>query len=319
MAARRVPTVGSLGEFGLIDQIARLARGLPARDVVLGIGDDAALLRVRAGEDVVVSTDARVAGVHFRFDQESPAGIGRRAFAAAVSDLAAMGARPLGVLLSVATPPALSRAALLGIVRGLVAGARAARCPLVGGNVTRGSELSLTLSVVGAVPRGRALRRDRARPGDRVFVTGTLGRTALERALGRVRWTPPLRLAVGRRLTTLRGIGACIDLSDGLRADLEHVCRASGVSATIAVGAVPRPPRFATACARAGLDPAQALLAGGEDYELLFTLRPGRGVVRGLGAPVREIGVIGPRGRGPLVRVADAPRAGRSARGWRHF
>ena len=266
--------VGDLGEFGLIERIERLAREVQGRDVVLGIGDDAAILRPRPREDVVVTTDAARAGIHFRFDQETPRTAGARAAAAALSDLAAMGARPLGATLALDVPPRAPLREVLGLVRGLLGVCAAAGCPLVGGNVSRGRELGLTTTAVGAVRRGAALRRDRARAGDRVWVTGTLGRSALERARGRVRHVPEARLAAGRALARLRGVGACIDVSDGLLADLGHVACASGVRLVL------RPDLAAQLMSRGvsqpaarlglGLRAAPLVLSGGEDYELLI-------------------------------------------------
>jgi thiamine-monophosphate kinase len=306
-----------VGEFGLIERIERLARGSPLpRSVVIGIGDDAAVLRPRPGEDVVLSTDAAVEGVHFRWDVQSPRVVGRRALVAALSDLAAMGARPLGFTCALAAPPSLVVRRVDGLASGLLQEAARHGCPLVGGNVTRARETSLTLAVVGAVPRGRALTRRGARPGDRVCVTGRLGAAALEverarRGLARIRHVATPRLSAGRKLLSLRGIGACIDLSDGLEADLDHLLEPVGLGAEIDPARVPTPPRFAAACARLGLDPEALALAGGEDYELLFTLRPSAppsaGLARRLGLPVSEIGRV-------TRRRSAAPR-----RGWRHF
>jgi thiamine-monophosphate kinase len=308
--------VSQLGEFGLIERIARMAGRPAGAGVALGIGDDAAILRTRPREEVVVTTDAFVEGVHFRFDQESPGTAGRRAAVGCLSDLAAMGARPLGLLLALALPPRLPAAQVLGFVRGVLVEARRHACPLVGGNVTRARELSATLTALGATPRGRALRRDRGRAGDRLFVTGALGRSALERRQGRVRHVPAPRLAAGRRLARLRGVGACIDLSDGLVADLGQLCRASGLAARIDPARVPRPEGFAAACRRARCDAERLAIAGGEDYELLFSLRrrgpDAAALARRLGLPVTEIGRF-EAGR-PGVRGAPA-----GARGWRHF
>ena len=290
-----------IGEFGLIDRIERAVRRAGRADaVVLGIGDDAALLRVRAGEDLAVSTDAFVEDVHFRFANEAPRAIGRRALAAALSDLAAMGARPIGVVAALAAPPALPVDTAEGIMRGLLDGARRWHAPLVGGNVTRAKQTSLTLTVLGAVRRGHALTRADARPGDRLFVTGTLGGAALAIAKAecgaRVRLAPDPRLAAGQALARIRAVGACIDVSDGLVADLGHLLRASGVGADLDPARVPRPARFAAACARVGADPLRLTLAGGEDYELLFTLRSGAmaasSLRQRLGVAVTEIGTI---------------------------
>ncbi|MBS1104760.1 MAG: thiamine-monophosphate kinase [Deltaproteobacteria bacterium] len=287
--------------------------------MVLGIGDDAALLRLRAGDDLAVSTDALVEDVHFRFASEAPRSIGRRALAAALSDLAAMGARPLAVVAALAAPPTLPLAHAEGIVRGIVDGARRWDAPLVGGNVARAKQTSLTLTVLGAVRRGRALTRAGARPGDRIFVTGTLGGAALAVARAargaRVRIAPEPRLAAGLALARLLGVGACIDVSDGLVADLGHLLRASRVGAQIDPARVPRPAGFAAACRRAGADPERLALAGGEDYELLFTLRSRlapAALQRRLGVRVAEIGAI-TRVRG----LRGLPAAGQT--GWTHF
>jgi thiamine-monophosphate kinase len=310
-----VRRVRDLGEFGLIERIARLAGRARGADVVLGIGDDAAVLRARAREDVVASTDAALAGVHFRLDEETPAVAGARAAVGCLSDLAAMGARPLGLLLALALPPSTPVATALALVRGVVAAARRAGAPLVGGNVTRAREIGLTLTALGAVERGRALRRDRGRPGDRVFVTGTLGRSALERARGRVRSTGTPRLSAGRRLLRVPGVGACIDVSDGLAADLLQLARASGVAGRLVPEQVPLPPGFAAACARLGRHPLALALAG-EDYELLFSVRPSgpgaRALTERLGVRVTEIGRL-EAGR-PALRGLP-----RGHRGWRHF
>jgi thiamine-monophosphate kinase len=311
-----------LGEFGLIERIARAAarRGGTA-GIVLGIGDDAALLRIRAGEQIAVSTDACFEGVHFRLSNESPRTLGRRALVANLSDLAAMGARPLGCVLALAAPPGLSVRTVDELVAGLLDEAARYGCPLVGGNLSRAREISLTLTVIGAVARGRGLRRDAARAGDRLFVTGTLGGAALERARaergrGRIRHVPVPRLRAGRALSALsrRGRVACIDLSDGLDADLAHLLAGRALTAEIDPARLPVPPGFRAACARSGVDPDALARGGGEDYELLFTLGPkapsAARLARRLGVRVTEIGRV----------VRRAPAGPAPARhGWRHF
>lgn len=297
-------TLGDLGEFDLIERIRARAARLPAPQVVLGIGDDAAVLRPRAGEDLVVSTDTLVENVHFRLRNQSPVTLGKRALRVNLSDLAAMGARSLGFTLALSAPKTLPLRVVDGLMRGLLADAAGHGCPLVGGNLARSREVQLAVTVFGAVPRGRALRRDAARAGDRVFVTGTLGGAACalarsERAGSPLRHLPVPRLAAGRALARRKDVGACIDLSDGLGSDLAHVLRASGVAAEIEADALPAPRGFTRACEREGLDPLHAMTCAGEDYELLFTLRPGasKGVsekrlASQLGVVVREIGRI---------------------------
>ncbi len=309
-----------LGEFGLIARIERAAarsmRSGPA--VVLGIGDDAAILRARRGEDLVATTDAQVEGVHFRFATQSARAIGRRALVANLSDLAAMGARPLGWLLALAAPPGLEVRTLDGLLSGMLCEALAHGCPLVGGNVARARETSLAITALGAVTRGRALTRRGARAGDRILVTGTLGASALEvaraeRGVGRVRRVPTPRLAAGRALARIAGVGACIDVSDGLEADLAHLLDPAGLAAELDPRRIPHPPGFERACRRLGLDPDALARGGGEDYELLFTVRPrapsAAALARRLGVAVTEIGGVVGRPRG----------ASRRARGYRHF
>jgi thiamine-monophosphate kinase len=315
-------TLGDVGEFGLIARIERAAGRARGRGVVLGIGDDAALLRPGRGEDVAVTVDALVERVHFRWDRDAPAAIGWRALVANLSDLAAMGARPVGWLLALAAPGSLPLARLDGALRGMLAAARAFRCPLVGGNVSAAGETSFTVTAVGALARGRALSRRGARAGDRILVTGTLGGAALARARadrsrGHVRHAPVPRLAAGAALARLPGIGGCVDVSDGLEADLGHLLEAAAggpLAAELDPDRLPVPPGFGAACRRLGLDPADLALGGGEDYELLFTARPGAPgaevLARRLGVPVTEIGRI--------RRATRAAGAG-SRRGWRHF
>jgi thiamine-monophosphate kinase len=187
--------------------------------------------------------------------------------------------------------------------------------------VSAAGETSLTLCALGAVPRGKALTRRGARAGDRICVTGTLGASALEvalaaRGLAKIRRVPEPRLEAGRVLARLAGVGGCIDVSDGLEADLEHLLEGTDLLPELDLGRVPRPPRFAAACARGGLDPDRLVLGGGEDYELLFSVRPSAPPAgqlgRRLGVAVAEIG--------RLVRRPGRSRRGRAGgRGWRHF
>jgi thiamine-monophosphate kinase len=318
-------TLRQLGEFNLIARIAARAAKLETPEVILGIGDDAAILRPRAGEDLVISTDVLVENIHFSWSNQSPTTIGRRALLVNLSDLAAMGARPLGFTLALAAPPVLPVARMDALLTGLLREARTHRCPLVGGNLSRASETSLTVTVLGATPRGRALRRSGARPGDRIFVTGTLGGAALALARSRSRGTklrhlPTPRLAAGRILARMKQSGACIDLSDGFASDLDHILEASRVGAAIDVSRIPLSGGFSAACARQQLDPVQLATRGGEDYELLFTLR--RSAAKGssedalsrrLGVRVTQLGEIT-----ATPGVEGLPHSGRE-RGFRHF
>lgn len=294
------------GEFELI---ARFTRALPlaGAGVRLGPGDDAAVLRPPAGEDLAVTVDAVVEGVHFdgRFGADD---VGWKALAVNLSDLAAMGARPLWALVALAFPAGTPAARLEGVARGLGACARAHRVAVAGGNVTRASELSVTVTVAGAVPRGGALTRAGARPGDLLLASGAFGEAALGRApgargaLARRQRRPEPRVALG---VALRGVArAAIDVSDGLVQDLGHLCAASGVGAEVEAAALPTSAAYRRA-ARALPEPLAPALSGGEDYELLLAVPPGR-LDRAHAAARRTatpLAVIGRFVRGQGVRV----------------
>ncbi len=302
-----------MGEHELIDRFTRV---LPTRGegVVLGPGDDAAVVRPPAGEDLVLTVDAVVEGVHFD-ERFSPADVGWKALAVNLSDLAAMGARPLFALVALGQPGDASASRALGMARGLGACAREHRVAVVGGNVSRASEASLTVTAVGAVPRGRAVLRGGARAGDLVAVTGTLGDAALglrpgaAPSLTRRQRRPRARLEAGRALSSL--VTAAIDVSDGLVQDLGHVCRASGVGALVGVEDLPLSPAYRKAT-RLLREPWVTALAGGEDYELVVAVPPvslgaARAAARRAGVTLTVVGRF-VRGRGVTVVGARGQR-----------
>lgn len=262
----------SAAEFDLIDRIRTRVR--ERDDVVLGIGDDAALLQVPPGMQLAVTVDTLNAGVHFP-EATAPADIGWKSLAVNLSDLAAMGAMPAWCMLSLSLPQA-DGSWVDAFLDGFLELADQHALALVGGDTTRGP-LSISVTAMGLVEAGSALRRDRARVGDDVWVTGTLGdaAAALEAMLGqhvisaslRQRLDRPIpRIAAGQRLSGI--VNSCIDLSDGLLADLGHVCERSGVGAEIDLANLP------VSDALAALDPAQRWrwqASGGDDYELCFT------------------------------------------------
>lgn len=321
-------TLGSVGEFPFIAAIRRIVGDAPGRGVILGIGDDAACLRLR--RDVVVTVDSVVEGVHFETDWLTGRELGRRALRVAVSDLSASGADPRHALLALAMPSTFPLAYALGFVRGLVREGESVGVALVGGNVSAAPVFSATLTAIGETGP-RLLRRDQARVGDAIYVTGELGGAAAGVELlshGHSRGPlqdayrlPPERVRVGRALARLPGIGAVIDVSDGLVQDLTHVCRASEVSAVLDVAAVPMPSALGAigdAAAR-----QRFALTGGEDYELLFTARATPATSKRLrsslaraGCRVREIGRIVRRSR---VAVSDSVDGLALEGGYAHF
>jgi len=297
------------GEFALID---RFVRAVPTRGagVAVGPGDDAAVLRLAPGEELVATVDAVVEGVHFD-RRSSPADAGWKALAVNLSDLAAMGARPLFALVALGLPAGTPERTALGIARGLGACARAHRVAVVGGNVSRARDLSVTVTALGAVAAGRAVLRAGARPGDLVAVTGTLGDAALglrpraAPALARRQRRPTPRVAAGVALAGL--VRAAVDVSDGLAQDLGHLCRASGVGARIGLRDLPLSPAYRRAALRLA-DPWAPALSGGEDYELVVAVAPASlAAVRAAAARARTpLTVIGRFVRGKGVRVVGA-------------
>jgi thiamine-monophosphate kinase len=237
-------------------------------ELVLGIGDDCAIFRPRgAHEDLLFTTDLLLHGVHFRTDTHRAEDVGHKALARGLSDIAAMGGEPRFCLVSLSVPSSTPPRWIDGFYRGLLRLAGGYAAPLAGGDLARSPMLGCDIVVCGAVPRGRALRRDGARAGDGIYVSGRLGGSALGLASGAgVAWKrhlrPEPRIALGRFLREELRATAAMDLSDGLSLDLRRMCLASGLAAEI-----DEPPRFR------GATLPQAL-HGGEDYELLFTLGP---------------------------------------------
>lgn len=274
-----------MGEF---DLIARYFTR-PMRRAALGVGDDCALLAPAPGMQLAVSSDMLVEGRHF-FADVDPESLGHKALAVNLSDLAACGARPLAFTLALALPR-VHAPWLEGFSRGLLALADAHGCELVGGDTTQGP-LNICITVFGEVPAGKALLRSGARPGDDIYVSGTLGdaRLALEALQGRIalpgdmlaraRWRlerPTPRVALGQ---ALRGIASsAMDLSDGLLGDISHLLKASGAGASIHVSAAMDLMEAAEdlpgICGQEAEETARrCTLAGGDDYELAFTASP---------------------------------------------
>ena len=338
----------SAAEFDLIARIR--ARVATRDDVVLGIGDDAALLQVPAGRQLVVATDTLNRGVHFG-DDAAAADIGWKSLAVNLSDLAAMGAEPAWCTLSLSLPNDGGDALPVfvdGFLDGFLELAAQHRVALVGGDTTRGP-LSVCVTAMGFVEPGWALRRDAAQVGDEVWITGTLGDAAAALALAGIApyrdhevrrnagdpdtdaarlferlHRPTPRVATGRSLRGLARAG--IDISDGLLADLGHVCEASGVAASIDADALPTSAALAAACAG---DARRALqLGGGDDYELCFTAasRQRAEIERALSLAGTSACVIGRIEAVPVdgahavrVRLADGSQWLPERSGYQHF
>lgn len=333
------------GEGALIAAIRQQAATMRrSPELRLGIGDDCAVLRPAAGEEIVVTTDFTLEGVHFRREWHSPESVGHRCLARGLSDIAAMGARPVAAFLSMALPKELVKARrgkswLDRFLDGLLALASQHKVPLAGGDTAQSQgPACFDIVLVGSVKRGRALLRSGANPGDAIYCTGSLGGAAAEllalenaprRFLRLVKATddhphlfPQPRIAVAERIRS--AANAAIDISDGLSTDLAHLCAESGLAAELDVAAVPVH-KLAIDAERTGLTRSALELAlhGGDDYELLFTARSGARVPQKIaGIPVHRIGrMVACRKGRPQMMLRDGN--GRSSalepRGWEHF
>lgn len=295
-------------EFKLI---AQLSAGIHlSRRTILGVGDDCAILSRRRA-DTLFTIDSLVENVHFDLRWCPPRPLGARALAVNLSDIAAMGGRPTACVVNLGVREGITSRTLERIYSGLREAAREASTDIVGGNITRASELSITIALLGEVGGG-VMRRDTARPGDEIFVTGTLGDAALGwrilasklKAVGNAKTdraarkylverflNPHARLYAGQRLAALRPAPAAIDVSDGFMQDLGHILERSGVGAEIDASRLPISPAY-RALMSGDLEHA---LTGGEDYELIFCVKPGHSeteLSRRLRVGVRQIGTI---------------------------
>jgi thiamine-monophosphate kinase len=360
-SSRNPPAVH--GELALIERIRSRARAGASRpsSLRLGIGDDCAILAPKPGHDLLVTTDFSLEGRHFRRSSggawHSPQSIGHRTLARGLSDLAAMGATPMAAFLSLALPKSIARDSvwLDGFLDGLLTLAKLHHVPLAGGDTsesptdpdTPNNALILAdIVLLGSAPTGRALRRSTAKPGDRLYVTGSLGGSATElQTISRPSQSPssrpkrsaaerPLysagssdhphlfpqpRLAVGQALLRRHLATACIYLSDGLSTDLNHLCTASHVAAELDIAALPLHPLTSTLDELAQIT---AAIHGGEDYELLFTAAPSTKIPRSIaGVPITPIGrILKPHKNRPVMTiVSDENRFQLQPHGWEHL
>jgi thiamine-monophosphate kinase len=291
-----------MNEIQLLRLIRRRAPKLGAKTLVLGIGDDCAIFRPPgSAEDWLITTDMVLEDVHFLRRAHPPAAVGHRVLARGLSDVAAMGAEPRFCFLSLALAPWTDSRWLSAFLRGFYRLAGQAKTTLAGGDLAHAAKLVCDIVVCGAVPKGEALRRDGARPGDGIFVSGCLGGSAfgLRTRRGRA-WSahlsPQPRLGLGRFLRETLHATAAMDLSDGLSLDLHRLALASGVAAELDR----TPPVFSGAS-------TEDALHGGEDYELLFTLSP-RALppARHQGVPITRIGTVW-KGKPGLVCLLGRP------------
>lgn len=315
--ASDTPSLGSLGEFGLIE---RVTRGRPVgAATLLGPGDDAAVLAQPDGR-VVACVDVLVEGVHFRLDWSRPQDVGRKAVAANLADVAAMGAAPTGLLCGLAAPADTPVEVLTGIADGMWAEAGVVGVGLVGGDTASGPALMISVTALGSLEGRAPVLRSGARAGDRVAVCGRLGWAAAGLAVLTRGFRSPGAVVGAHRspeppyaagpAAALAGATAMIDVSDGLLADLAHVARASDVGISLSRKAFTVPDRLVEVGSALGVDPLEWILTGGEDHALAATFPADATLPEGF----VEIGVVA---EGADVLVDGEPYAGPT--GWDHF
>jgi thiamine-monophosphate kinase len=328
--------VSELGEFGLIDLLAKMIaeskinRLIP--DLIIGIGDDAAAWRCTTSIQLA-TVDSMVQDVHFSLETTTWQELGWKSLAINLSDIAAMGGAPEYALVNLALPEDTEVENVAELYRGMIELARQFKVAIAGGNISRSPQVAITITVLGSSPNDNILRRSQARPGDTIAVTGYPGsaKAGLEMLTKKLKFKPreskylreaflhPIpRIAEGQLLVK-HGINAAIDISDGLLSDLRHICEASQVSARVNID---RLPIHAAVKANFGEKAIEIALGGGEDYELLFTGSAGviKNVKDNMQCPVTVIGEItdGEPGKISLLDAKGKP-VKISSTGWRHF
>ena len=334
----------SIGEFGLIRQ---LKQQWPSSSpwIIKGIGDDAAILKARQGQQFLISTDVSIEGIHFDLAYHTPKDVGWRAGAANLSDIAAMGGTPLYLLVSMAVPVRVPPQHIRELYRGIQAACRPCNVELIGGDTSSSpSQIFLSLTIVGSVRANRALTRNKAEIGDRIYVTGTIGDanaglrilqthstkgrgfrpSAVEKFLIRRHLRPAPRIHVGQLLVDRKLAHAAIDLSDGLSSDVGHVCEESRVGAEIHGKALPLSSQLRALAQRHKTDPMKIALQGGEDYELLFTAPPKHHqkvlrVSEQTRVPITCIGEIKPKKFGRQLELPDGRKQKLPNESFHHF
>jgi thiamine-monophosphate kinase len=321
-----------LPELKLISRIRAYSGGQRrgksrAHAITTGIGDDCAVLRIPSGHEMLATTDFSIEGVHFRREWHPARSVGHRCLTRGLSDIAAMGGEPIAAFLSLAVPEGLQQRWIDEFLRGLLKLASEFNVRLAGGDTSESPQGVLAdIVVVGSVPKGTAILRSGARPGDGIYVTGELGgsgsvlnllysdaRKSIKPSDWRGHLFPQPRIEVGKVLRDKNIATAMIDVSDGLSTDLSHICEESSVGAEVSADAIPR-----ASVAGRKVD-LQIALHGGEAYELLFTAKGGTQVpARIAGAPITCIGEIVRRKNLVLVR-ADRARSKLRVHGWQHF
>ncbi len=324
--------LAEIGEFALIAAIKEMAA--KGEGAIKGIGDDAAVLRPSAGKVLLVTTDLLLEGVHFNLEFIDPYRLGRKALAVNLSDIAACGGQPRAMLASLAIAPDTELTFVQALYQGMIEQTQEFEVGLVGGDTSRGEKLMISIVLIGEAEEDKIVYRSGARKGDLIFVTGTLGDAALglqqlkqgkkDGGLVHKHLAPVPRVREGREIA-LRGLAtAMIDISDGLVADLGHIAEQSNVGAEVRLSRLPLSKEYRQEVKGYSPDAYQLALAGGEDYELLFTAVPAKEkavakLAKELGTPFTMIGEITAASQGVSVYGENGKEYPIKQKGHDHF
>ncbi|NQT34900.1 thiamine-phosphate kinase [bacterium] len=334
-------SIKDIGEFGLIDRIQKLLPAHSSTEIIIGIGDDTAVVRLDDNRSLLATCDIMVEGTHFRFDYITPYQLGRRAVSINLSDIASMGGKPTYALISLALPEKLSPDDFDELYSGMSDQMADFSAVIIGGNLAQTSEnMVIDIFMLGEIEPDKMLTRSGAEPGDRIMVTGELGASAaglhvLEKYglsyperldhLVQAHLQPEPRIDEGRLIAASGYATSMIDLSDGLGSDLRHILEKSGVGAEIYMEKLPQPEYITEAAQLVSRSTWDIVIKGGEDYELLFTVKPDtpdeiiENISRTTSTPVTEIGRILPEIDGCSIVDSKGDRHPLETKGWDHF
>jgi len=324
-------SISKLGEFGLIQRfISKLSQ--KKTRIVVGPGDDCAVIKTGSSSSLLCTTDMLIEGVHFRRDWMTPRQIGAKAIRVNLSDIAAMGGVARYALISLGLPARTTLKEADQLFEGMSKTLESVGGTIIGGDVNASQKWVINVTLLGEPSHGPVMTRSGARVGDAIYVTGTLGDSSLGlQALKKKKKTgygffiqrhyqPPLRLEIGRYLACQSLVHSMIDISDGLGGDMQHILDASHVGAEIRMDRIPVSKKFISLSRKMGSDPHQLILSGGEDYELLLTASPKLKIPKKVkGVPITKIGYIIPyRSEIRFVNSQDR-RCDIGLRGFKHF
>ncbi len=334
-------SIRDIGEFGLIDRIQKLLSAYGSPEIIIGIGDDTAVVRIDEKRSLLATCDILVEGTHFRFDYITPYQLGRRAVSINLSDIASMGGKPTYALVSLALTGKLSLDDFDELYRGMSDRMADFSAVIIGGNLAQtGEKMVIDIFMLGEIEPDKMLTRSGAEPGDRIMVTGKLGASAaglhvLEKYglsypehldhLVQAHLQPEPRVEEGRLIAASGYATSMIDLSDGLGSDLKTILKKSGVGAEIYLEKLPLPEYITEAAQLVGRSVWDIVIDGGEDYELLFTVKPDtpdkiiENISRTTSTPITEVGRILTEGDGCHIVDSRGDRRPLETKGWDHF